>query len=350
MAYYVEEMNKWAIRRIESEAPDDVDLLIGHPQWNVPEDGNEIRFSYFLPNSEKGMSIAKTFVIENIGYDFWGMPWERLEHIASLEESLTAVLLDGTILWSRNKEVCKRFTDLQQLARERLQDRSYSMKTALNRLAEAMDTYKVMAFEDNLSHVRKGLCYIADQLSVALAHINGTYFKKGPEMQDLVPDTLPLVPEGYTDAYRRIIHAMTIEDCCELAHEMIKKVRVFLTGLCSQMEGGCCSQDSTCDYSDMAAWYEEGTYWFRRLYSYTGRGDAARTLQWGYSLQAELDFAQKAYGLDQMDILDAYDPDNLTALNQRGHKIQEYLHNTLLSHNAKIREYASLKEFLSSGE
>lgn len=350
MAYYVKELNDWAIRKIESEAPDDVDLLIGHPQWNVPEDGNEVRFTYFLPNSEKGMSIAKTFIIEDIGYDFWGMPWERLEHIATLEESLTAVLLDGTILWSRNEEVCKRFTDLQQLAKERLEDSSYCLETALKRISDAMDAYKVMAFEENLSHVRKGLSCIADLLSMAIADINGSYFKRGPEGQDRVLDALPLVPEGYTDDYRRITRAVTIGDCCSLAHDMIAKVRSFFSEIRMKYESSDITQDQDYNYEDMAAWYEEGTYSFRRLYSYTCRGDAARTLQWGYSLQAELDFAQKAYGLKQMDILDTYDPDNLIALNRRGHEVQEYLYQTLRSHNVRIREYSSLEEFLGSGE
>ena len=40
MAYHAKEMNEWAIRKIETEAPEDVDLLIGSPQWNVPEDGD----------------------------------------------------------------------------------------------------------------------------------------------------------------------------------------------------------------------------------------------------------------------------------------------------------------------
>lgn len=77
--------------------------IIGSPQWNVPEDGDEISFSYFLPNSDRGFVLAMDFIAEGVGYDFWAMPWERLEHLATLKEGITISLLDGVVLWARNR-------------------------------------------------------------------------------------------------------------------------------------------------------------------------------------------------------------------------------------------------------
>lgn len=345
MAYHAKEMNEWAIRKIETEAPEDVDLLIGSPQWNVPEDGDEISFNYFLPNSDRGFELAMDFIVEGVGYDFWAMPWERLEHLATLKEGITISLLDGVVLWARNDEAVKRFTGLQDLARARLQDTAYCYQTALLNLDEALNLYKVLVFDDNLSHARKGLSRIASLLSDALGTLNGIYFKRGPENQDQVLDTLKHVPEGFTDTYRQIPFARDVEDCRKLAHTLIAKFR----GLMVEMKPRTDSPALSDNYSDLASWYEEGAYWFRRLYTYTRNGDAAKTLQWGCSLQAELDYVANKYGLKPMDILDLYDPEDLMVLNRRGHEVQKYLHQVILDHGVKIREFDSIEDFLNSG-
>lgn len=346
MAHHAKELNQWAIQKIKTEAPEDVDILIGHPQWNIPEDGNEISFNYFIPNNENGFRIAKDFIIEDIGYDFWAMPWERLEHLATLKEDITTSLIDGVVLWARTEESRLRFEQLQDLARRRLQDVSYRYKIALFKLDEALDIYKVMMFDDNLSHVRKGLSAAAVCLSNSLGLVNGIYFKRGPENQDRVLDTLELVPDGFTDAYRKIPFTKDTEDCRGLAHVMISKVRKLLTDLQPPADPSVFSDD----YKELAAWYEEGAYWFRRLYAYTQDGDAAKTLQWGHALQAELDYVTQKYGLEQMDILDIYDPEDLMKLNRRGREVQQYLHQTILAHGVNIREYDSLETFFNSGE
>lgn len=346
MAYYVQELNEWAINKIITECPNDIDILVGHAQWNVPEDGNEIRFNYFIPCNEKGFTIAKEFIIENIGYDFWAMPWERLEHIATLAEPLTTILVDGVILWARNEEAIKQFEKLQEAAKDSLKNDEYRYNVGLKKIDEAMNLYKVMMFDDNLSHARKAGSCIADILSQAIACINGTYFKRGPENQDVILDTLEKVPEVYTNLYRSIVYGKTVEEYRSIAHRMIYVVREMF----AKLKPTLIVNNKEINYHDLAAWYEEGTYWFRRLYSYTNSRDSAKTLHWGYCLQAELDYATDEYGLKKMDLLGLFDPDNLMVINKQGHEIEDYIVRVIEEHNIRINRFDSLEDFLKSGE
>lgn len=346
MSFYAKDLNQWAIRKIETEAPEDVDLLVGHFHCNVPEDGNEIAFNYFLTDTEKGFRIAKTFIIDNNGYDFWAMPWERLEHIATLEESITTSLIDGTVLWARNEESVRRFDSLRKLALDRLQDVGYRYQISRLKLDEAMDIYKVMMFDDNLSHARKGLSSTADLLAIAVGLLNGIYFTRGPEEQDKILDTLNFTPEGFTDAYRNIPYTKNVSECCALAYDMISKTGKLLAE-CAPLTG---IPSPSFVPEELTGWFEESIHEFHRLYYYTTHGDAAKTLQWGYSLQSEIDYGTKTFGLPRLDFLDSYDPDDLMKLNRRAREVQTSLRESVLNLGVRLREYDSLESFLNSGE
>lgn len=346
MSYYGKELIPWAIRTIETKAPDDVDILIGGPQWETPENENAYGFTFFLTDTEKGYNIAKAFIIDDNSYDFWAMPWARLEHIATLEERLTYFLIDGVILWVRSEESRLRFKQLQILASERLQDTVYRYQIALLKLDEAMDLFKAMMFDENLSHTRRDLSKTAALLSDAVGLVNGIYFKRGPEEQDKILDTLTFVPDGFTDTYRKIPYAKSIQDCRSLTRDLISRTRLLLTELKPQTGVSSSSGNA----QELAEWYEELVRDFRRLSVYTELGDAAKTLQWGYPLQAEIDSTVQMYGLPRMDLLDTYDPNDLSKLSQRAREVRAMLHQAVINLGGKIREYNSLDEFLNSGE
>ena len=53
---------------------------------------------YFVPKTGEGRALARTFLIQGVGYDFFPLTWERLEGLARLEEPLLPLLGDARVL------------------------------------------------------------------------------------------------------------------------------------------------------------------------------------------------------------------------------------------------------------
>ncbi|ERI93322.1 hypothetical protein HMPREF1982_01746 [Clostridiales bacterium oral taxon 876 str. F0540] len=114
MKYISKALIDWAVNKIETEYKDDVSLLIGHKHWKIEPDGEEIAFNFFIPETEHCYRVAKTFIIEDIGYDLFPMSWERVEGLTNLNESIITCLADGIILYARSEKDRQRFIELQE--------------------------------------------------------------------------------------------------------------------------------------------------------------------------------------------------------------------------------------------
>lgn len=71
---------------------------------------------YYVVNTARGYELAKTFIIDGIGYDFWPISWERIERIANYEERITSIVTEGKILYYGSDEDLKRFNEIKMKA------------------------------------------------------------------------------------------------------------------------------------------------------------------------------------------------------------------------------------------
>ena len=70
-------------------------------------------------------------------------------------------------------------------------------------------------------------------------------------------------------------------------------------------------------FQDLADWYGELSYTWLRLCHYTSEKDAAKSYMWGIYLQSELNQVCGDFGLRKMDLMSAFDAENLQALAER---------------------------------
>jgi hypothetical protein len=344
MKYISKELIEWAVNKIKTEYKEDVSLLIGHRHWKIGPDGNEVAFNFFIPETQRGYTLAKTFIIDEIGYDLFPMSWERVEGLSNLNESITTCLGDGVILYARSEEDKQRFINLQQQLQENLNNPDFMYKKGLEKISVAMDLYKNMIFEEALSQLRKASGYIAGYLSQAVAGINGTYFSRGPENQIEVLKEMKHIPEKLPELYQRIVEAKTAQEIKELCYEIITVTRDFFMERMPKADSKCREYN----FEDLAAWYEEGRYTFRRIYHYCDEKDVFNSFAWGYNFQQEFDSIQGEFGLKTMDLMGEFDPDNLEAFSRRAEEIEKYISSVIRSNGIAIREYSNFEEFLKA--
>lgn len=344
MSYITKELNQWAINKIEKEYKEDISLLIGHEHWKIKPDTEEVSFNFFIPCTGRGYDLSKTFIIGEIGYDLFPMSWERVEGLADLKESLTTCLMDGVILYAKSEEDRQRFEGLRQQLKEHLEDERYRYKKAVEKVSLAMDLYKNMLFTTSLGQVRKAGGYVSDFLSQALATYNGAYFKRGPEDQLGALRTLADIPDDYEDLYIGLYQSKTIEEVKDICYKMIFTVRQLLeSGQPDQIE-----EAKKINYAELATWYEEGRYTFRRLEYYCDEKMPQQVFAWAFCFQQEFDYIKEAFSLKELDIMSLYDAEDLSILKAKLKEIEEYLLKVLQDNNVALRRYDDLEAFLDA--
>ncbi|MDO5519085.1 MAG: hypothetical protein Q4G58_01195 [bacterium] len=339
-----QELIDWAIDTIKNEYKEDVALLIGQKGGcKIPTDNQNIAFDFFIPATDRGYQLSQTFVIEDMGYDLFPISWERLEGIADLNERITFAFMNGVVLYARTKEEEQRFLDLQQTVRERLKEQSYREKKAMEKVEAVMEIYKSMAFSKNLSEVRKAAGGIMMYLSYALATYNGTYINGRFGKEQYVYEVIGMKehPEDFEIRCNLVISGTTVQEVQNAVHGLIQSVRDFLLARIEKT-----TEERNYNYEDLASWYYEARYSFRRFDYYAAQGDTFSSYELGCYLQIEFDELEKEFGLNRMDLLGVFDVHNLKGYKQKAEEIEEYILAVLKEHEVPVKIYPDLKHFL----
>jgi len=337
------ELTNWVITQIQKKYKDDVALLIGISGHALENDCHGECFDYFVPSNENGNKLAQTFIIDGVGHDLYPRSWKRIENMAEFNDDFTKGLADAIILYSRNEDDKKRFAEFQEKLRLNLKDKDFMFKKALVKLDTAMEIYRTVMFEDSFYKVKTGAGLIAHYLSIAVARMNGTYFKQSLELATVELSQMKEIPDNFITYFEDIVIAKSIEDLKKLCYEIISTTRKFIEA----HKPPKTEEIKTPDYKDLAAWYEELSLIWRRLYYYCNANDYRKTFNEALSLQYELNIIKEEFGLREMDLLGSFEPKKLILLKKRAGELEKYIISEIESHGVSINKYDSIEQFLA---
>lgn len=334
----------WAVRKIKSEYRDDVCLLLEHRTLKLDKDRDETSFSFYIPATSRANGLARTFIIDGIGYDLFPMSWERIENMADVKEYNTTCLADAEILYARNDDDRQRFISLQAKLKANLQNPHYMYNRALEWFSTVMDIYWEMLFEENLYKVRENAGHICDLLSISVASVNRRYFKHGQTDQIEELSSMDKVPVDFIELYKHIVHAETADEQKKLCHDIIASTRTFL----KQNDKNAVKKISAPEFSELAIWYQELCYTWRRIYHWCDRNDPVNAYIWSCFLQKEVDEVCAEFGLRELDILGAFNSDDLSSFRRHAEFIEQKIIGAIKAAGVQIESYASVEEFLEN--
>ena len=305
---YDNKLIDWTINKANTEFKDDIAIMIESDRNYLMED-RELRFvNKFVCDKPELIGLARTFIIGECSYDLMQYSWEHMERHAQVDYYCT-LLADSKLVYYRTEADKQRFEALQQQFYANLSDKRFMMGRALEWLNEAMEIYKNMMFEDEMSAVRKAAGYIADDLSWAVAACNQTYFKSWRSDEALA--SLRELPAGFVDCYHEIVNAKTGDALKRLAQQMIAMTRTFVAA-----RKPAKPKDESAHYW-LKEWYEEGAYYFRRIYYYCDQNDAMVSFMLSCAMQAEFDDIARGYGIEDLNVLAYFDADDLMGFKAR---------------------------------
>lgn len=333
-------LTQWVIEKIKREYPDDVSLLISCNALRMPEDKGHLLFDYYVPETERGYELARTFIVAGKGYDLYPRSWERIAQMAAYNDC-NSCLFRAEIIYARSEQDRQRFEAFRQKFLDNLKDPGFTYHKALEKLQAAMEIYQTLMFEKSLSRIRMAAGFIADYLSMAVACINGRYFKASQLNQTEELKEMPALPEGFLKNYEKLY--LEDDPCAirDLAHSMIASVRHFL------MERRPASPQPEADFRELASWYQELIYTWRRIDLAAAERDYKRAFVWGCYLQQELDTVCTEFGLPKMELMDTYDAGELRPLQQRAHLLEQEICRAIESHGAALDQWESAEDFLA---
>ncbi|WP_346939921.1 hypothetical protein [uncultured Clostridium sp.] len=341
------ELIEWAINKIETEFKGEISLLLGRKgACKGPEDGDDMAFDFFIPACDHGYSLARTFIIDDMGYDLFPMTWKRIEGLAALNEGIAFCLADSEILYARNDADRERFELLRKTMFNNLKNKDFIYTKSLEKINSAMDIYKTMLFEKSLGNVRKAAGGIIEYLSQALAIINGTYINRDYGYSERMKqiNILTNIPANFLKNYEEILRAKEIETIFKEVHNLMEETREFFEQFTPE------GKLKSYNYDELAGWYEEARYTFRRIAYACKNNKFVDCFNLGYYLQIEFDILTEEAGLDNMDLLGSYDADDLSNFKKCAEKIEEYIVYEIKKHGAVLRKYDNLEEFLEKND
>ena len=349
------ELTDWVIRKIEKEYKDDVALLIAIHGHNTDDDQHGVCFDYFVPATEKGNELSETFIINGVGHDLYPRSWERLEESVALNDM--PIVLDGAeILYARSDEDEKRFLDMKKRMQDNLGDPEFVYGKALEYIDEALEIYRSLIFEERSYRVKAEAGYIHLFLSKAVAIMNNTYAEE-PIMSEKQahnddPDSriyhcpkMQQVPEGFFANAEKLMKEKNPEEIKKVILGLLKTTRAFIL---ARRPDNAAKELSKADYNGLANWYQELSLTWRRIRYFADKNMAEEAYCDAGYLQQELFYIAQEFGVEEMNLLDSYDPNDLAALKACSDELERNVLDILKDQQTQVNSYESVDAFLKT--
>ena len=335
-------LDAWAIGKIEADYSDDVCLLIEHNALNLERDMNIRTFSYYIPATNKANGLARTLIIDGRGYDLFPMSWERIERMADVKEYNTTCLAKVEIIWARSDEDRQRFASLQARLQANLKNPSHMLERAKSWYNTVKEVHQDTLFEEKLYKVRENAGHICDLLAIAVAFANGSYFPHGQTCQLQVLSGMKKLPKDFLKLYRGIMMEESPDIQKRLCHEIIKNTKTFLDSFIVH--------EKSCepDFSELAVWYQELCYTWQRVYHWCDEADPVNAYLWCCMLQSEVEEWGRKFGIDDVDILSAFNENDLVGFRKRAEGVELAFRQAIERNGVILDEYATMEDFLAA--
>jgi hypothetical protein len=331
---------EWAIKETETHYKDQVSILLEHNTYCLEEDKNVRYVNSIISDSKEYIGLARTFIVNGNGYDINQLSWESFERDAEVKGYYVTILAEANILYSKNEADKQRFLYLRAKFFANLQNSEYMFERGLEWLNNAMDVYKTLLFEEEFSKVRKGAGFIGDYLAVAVACYNQTYFKSFTKLQEL--NAMKYLPNNFIEQYKQIVRTKTVSELQSLCHEIIKTTRDFF-----KMNDKRVRENKVApDYGYLAYWYQECSYYFKRIYYFCANNEAELAFDGSFHIQTDLDEIAKDFNISNLDIISNFDVSDLSGFAKKVKQAEENIVAAIKSNNMKIDSYSSVDEFI----
>ena len=288
----------------------------------------------YVPKTDKGRELARTFILDGVGYDVWGTDWNCLERFSNFEDMRVSVLADSQLV------LCASEDDRQKY--ETLKNKALSiaggpltkelLKKARARLNTATQYYGELVLKPDLTAVGGILMELCNTVCL----LNHTYLRFGTKRIVDELSALEKLPLGFMPIFKSVAeHPNTAKENCA-------KLLIITEQLLCNLE----TELSPPAY-DIIGLYEEISSHWNKIRTSCSQGDALSAFMAATSLQHILNLVQKEdFGatIEELHFFDAFDSKNLLEFSHKADKAEAAFIELLRSKNIPIVSYANMEQ------
>lgn len=329
------------IDKIKRDYADDISVLVimGSTIYNDTHSRSDLDM-FFVPKTERGFHLSFTCIIDGIGFDFWALPWERLECIANHEERIASMITEGRVLYCASDADQNRWNALKAKALN-VSDRPRFLELSTNELDRACVDMVALANAQTLGEARFQAIRVIYGVGEALALLNGISIKRGRGKLKGEILAMPMVPTHFEELYDTAFYSMDKKEITASFLTLIQEIRAMIDAEWAKIG----SQQS---FSER--WlqlYEELINSYNKIAHACECGDSVTPLFAAAELTKEIQSATRHTNVDLSclpDLVGAYDPKNLKRIEEVAKAHKEALESLLEKQKVPVRRFADFTE------
>ena len=333
------------LRLVNKKYKDDVSLVCCYGSYvtGTANENSDIDF-YFVPKTDRAWELTNSFIISNIGYDLWGVNWERLENIANFDDTFVSLVDGARIVYSHSAEDEKRFNELKQRITKTIASpvNTDMLSKARNKINEAEKSYFKLVSGRDRKDKNQNAGWVLVNISDAVCLMNNSFFRYGTKKHLEELSSLKNLPDDFIRTYKCIVSAKIstdIESACLRFITSAIKLHDELNDEFVQVK-----EPKEC----LCGLYEEISSNWNKLYRACDDNDAELAFITGVFLQDNLDHVLRECGIPRIDFLSKYSNENLEEYINTAKQAEEQFVSYLKEHNIPIKRYDCVLEFEKS--
>ncbi len=327
------------IDEINQNYKDDIAVMCiyGSYIYNAAHDKSDIDF-YFIPKSQRAYKLVRSFLIDDIGFDFWPMSWERAENTANYAQGFVSLIADAKVVWYSSDEDLSRFEALKQKAKNPSIDFN---SRACELIKNCEHSYFEVCAAQNFSEQKiTAVQFVADMVEL-IAVLNRTYTHRGWKNSINEVLSLKTIPNQFYDSCQQILFA---------TESNIMKKEMYDLILWAKQIPKTDSSDSKDNSRVFLGFYEEVKSIYNKLYHACDTNDGITAVMAGAALQSEISemLGRRQYGKFFNDIISTFHVNDLVEYKNIVKHHEKLLRDFLAANKITVCQYATVEEFKST--
>ena len=280
-----------------------------------------------LIGDERGWQLGTTFIQDDvgIGHDIYCTSWESLREDARYEHPHISKLMDSKIVYCQDQKHMDQLEALRTEVRKKLAEPfgEEDYQKAEKTLKEVKCCYANAMASENLSEIRREAGGVLYYTECAVAMLNKTYFHKGVRRRYEELSAMEKRPSGLCERMEAIVGAGTAEKLKNQLTLLMKE----LTACFAEAKQAVRPEKEPASAENLRGTYEEMfSNWHGKMVLAEETGDRHLAFMTLESLNAMMEDIGGECDIPSYDVLDVYDPTDLTKTRQGFDRIlQEYL-------------------------
>jgi predicted nucleotidyltransferase len=296
---------------------------------------------YFVPKTDRAWELSTSFILDEIGYDFWGIDWSRLEKMSMFEDMFVSLVDGARVVFRHSEEDEERFINLKRKIENCVSSpviKSDMLSKAMNHIKESEHHYFLLISNEGKKSKLQNAGEILLKVSDAVCLMNNSFLRYGTKRHFEEITSLKHLPNNFKENYNGIILAKDESSLTASCFNLIQSVIKLHVDLQSKVYQ---PQDPSAFLNGI---YEEKSSCFNKIYQDCDRNNPEQAFINGVFLQGDMDYFFTECGLEQIDFISSYDSKDLEGFRGAVANAEELFLSSLKEHKVSLKRYNSISD------